>query len=104
MAEKIEHDNNVAAISSVTESVNTLGAEFQQFRTQMTSDVHDLKKIVAANPMVQLGEFIRNHKTWAVIAGFGFVFFANLWFISGFRQGVMEWLNFPDAWIKLLVP
>lgn len=80
------------------EEINKVGAELKELNE--LKDLKDLKE----NYAVRFGKFVKDHP-WTTTAVFAlFAFFANLWFISGFRIGVMKLLNFPQEWIDLLVP
>jgi len=65
--------------------------------------IENIRTEISNNPMIQLGQFIKQHPRVTAFAGAVFLLVANLWFISGFRRGVLEWVGAPDEIIRLLV-
>ena len=54
------------------------------------------------NPLVRLGVYIQKHPKTAAFGVCIFLLSLNLWFVTGLRAGVMEWLGMPQSLIDFL--
>lgn len=52
-------------------------------------------KELNGNPMVKVGQFIRDNPKVTITLVIVIVFFLNAWFVSGFRQPLLAWLGIP---------
>lgn len=54
------------------------------------------------NPMVRLGQFMKDHPKWAWTAASILFLIFNLWFIPGFRRAILILLHVPPEIIQML--
>jgi hypothetical protein len=68
------------------------------------ADLEKFDKRVLNNLALDVGIFVKEHPKLALAILVGVLLIANLWFISGFRQGILQWIGVPSPIIDLLNP
>jgi chromosome segregation ATPase len=92
-------------LTALEEKIETLVGEVESLAASIDARaIKELRESIEKNPVVRLGKFIREYKFYATTIFIAILIASNLWFISGFRRGVLEFLKFPESLIKILVP
>lgn len=67
--------------------------------------IGDINNIIATNPMVRVGKFVKAKPKQAISIGFGIMALSNIWFVDSFRRTALLLLvplGFPKEWVDLL--
>jgi len=81
-------------LTSVSASMSTMD--------DIVKDLTAIKKVLENNVVLQMGEFIRDHKPIAWALFITLIILSNLWFVDGIRVWAMTELHFPPPLIEFL--
>lgn len=90
--------NDMEKIKKQVEQIEGLSESLER----LTGEIQKLANVLTNNPVVSIGQFIRDHPRLAAAGLAILLILANVWFIEAFRIGILEWLGVPDSIIDLV--